>query len=173
MFGPATAQGMATRLDAVADVYAGNLLPAATAAGMAAKREATFVANDVAGGRLSHMGKRGTRLTSGFDVGAAGKTVTIALRPPGPWMILERGAKGHVIGPRRTRTTKAGHARTGPRTTWAVQGAGYAHPVRSAQHPGTGGKRAVSRAFGRMRTAASKAFHDEQVQQLRRIYGGG
>jgi hypothetical protein len=116
------------------------------------------------------MGRRGVRLSSGFDVTEAGKRVTIALRPPGAWMLVERGAKPHDIAPKR-RTTRAGHIRTAKRDRWTVQAASAAHPTRRVHHPGASGKRAITRAFGRMRTTVPKAFHDAQVAELRRIYG--
>ena len=165
MIGGPDAAGMTARLTALEAVYDGDLTVPATDAGVAAKRDATIVGIEVARGRLSHMGKRGTRLTSGFEVTNEGRRITMALRPAGAWVILQRGASGHAIGPKRARVRRAkGHPT-------AIHAASYAHPARRVHHPGTGGKQAITRTFGRMRTTIVKSFHDAQVAQLRRIYG--
>jgi hypothetical protein len=151
------------RLDTVADIYTGNLEPAAVRAGVAAKRDATLVALELTGGKLSHMGARGVRLGSGFEVLNTGRMLVIKLRPAGAWIILESGARPHVIDAHGKRRRAEGHA---------VHAAKYPHPVRSTPHPGARGKRGITRTFAKMRATVPKAFHDAQVAQMVRVFGG-
>lgn len=159
---------MAARLDAVARVYGGDLSRPAEAAARAGKADA--VAIGTALGRMSRMGRRGVKLGAGYDVANGGRRVLVALRPPGAWIIAERGATGHDIAPKR-RTTKAGRQRTGPRVGWTVAGASWGHPVGVIHHPGARGRHGVTRAFASMRDTIPRAFHDGLVAELRRIYG--
>lgn len=132
-------------------------------AAAAGKRETLDVARQL--GPLSHMGRRGVRLSAGYDIDHQGHTVTIRLRPPGAWLIAEQKSAAHTIAPRRRR------ARAADRPV-AVAADSWGHPAPAVQHPGGRGRRGIARAFAKAREAMPKAIHDEQVRQMRQIFRG-
>jgi len=139
------------------------MTPMAHAVGKGARTNVTAVAREVTGGDgvLSHMGRRGARLGMRYEVEQRGRLTFIKLAPAGPWMLTQKGAKGHTI-PRSSRRRNAK-----PRF---VMGAGYSHPVRGPiHHPGAGGKDSIQRAFARVRRDASKDFHAAYVEQLAKV----
>src|SRR5215471_5095637 len=99
----------ADRLAKVEAVLKGDWTKAGNRVGQMAKREAKATAAEVTGGsgRLRNMG-RGTTLSSGYDLANRGTQMTLKLRPPGPWIIFEQGAKGHEIRPKRSRMRGGG-----------------------------------------------------------------
>ena len=161
------AAAVQARLTAVQRAYTQDLTEPATKAAMVGKADTLEVAAQL--GRLSHMGRRGVNLSARYQIDNAGKRITFGLRPPGAWVIVERGAGAHEIRPRRGRAHSvfAGALFGGGRP--AVQGS-LAHPVAVVHHPGAHGRQGITRAFGRLRSVVPRAFHDAQVAQLRRIY---
>jgi hypothetical protein len=158
------------RLKRVEDVITGDWTAAGHQVGKRAKQEAKQVAATVTGGsgRLSHMG-RGVALNSGYDLEAKGKRLIFKLRPPGPWVIMEKGAKAHAIKPKGGRLRGGG---SGWGITPAIIAPGYDHPVYRTSHPGMRQKRgAIRKTFARVREMATPAYHDEMVKQIGRIYG--
>ena len=163
----ATDQGLAAldkRLSAVHDVLTGDMTKGGHAVGRGGRIEASAIATAVAGdGVLSNMGRKGARLGMRYNVEERGRRVELILKPAGPWVLMERGAKGHTIGkPRRGK----------PRY---LHGAAYGHPVLGPiSHPGAPGarKNAITRAFGRMRSRASRDFHAAYVAQLAEVFNG-
>ena len=128
------------------------------AAGMAAKRAALDVANDVTGGdgRLSGWGKRGVKLGVGFDQTGATE-VTINLRPGGPWKVMEQGRNGgKLIKPKKRSGAKALATPFGPRRS-VVQGA-------------MAGKGAVSKSHEQGARDAVRAAEREVAQILREVF---
>ena len=158
------------RLRRVEEVVTGDWTAAGHKVGQWAKGEAKEVAAQVTGGSgvLSHMG-RGTRLSSGYDLEQAGKRLILKLRPPGPWVIMEQGAKGHAIRPKRSRMKGGG---SGWGIDPAVIAPGYDHPVYKVSHPGMRQKRgAIRKTFTRVRAGATPQYHEEMVKQIGTIYG--
>lgn len=158
------------RLKSVEEVLTGDWTAAGHKVGGMAKREAKAVAADVTGGsgRLSHMG-RGTALSSGYDLADQGKRMTFKLRPPGPWVIMEQGAKPHAIRPKRSRLKGGG---SGWGITPAIIAPGYDHPVYRVHHPGMRQKRgAIRKTFARVRENASATYHEEMIKKIATIYG--
>lgn len=158
------------RLERVEKVITGDWSAAGHKVGQRAKREAKAVAGEVTGGsgRLTHMG-RGATLSSGYDLEEQGKRLIFKLRPPGPWVIMEQGAKPHAIRPKRSRMKGGGSG-------WGIDPAiiapGYDHPVYKVRHPGMRQKRrAIARTFARVRDIATPVYHDEMVKQIGEIYG--
>jgi hypothetical protein len=154
--------GLQSRLDAIQDLLDGDMTPMAHAVGKGARQDVTTVARSVSGGDgvLSHMGRKGARLGMRYEVEQRGRLTFIKLVPAGPWMLTQKGAKAHKI-PRTSRR------RGKPRF---VMGAGYSHPMRApVEHPGSGGRDSVQRAFAKVRASASKNFHDAYVQQLAKV----
>lgn len=162
------------RLSKVEDVLKGDWTDAGNKVGLMAKREATEVAGQVTGGSgvMSHMG-RGARLRARYDLDDQGRKCTVSLQPPGPWVIMEQGAKPHEIGPRRgARHTVFGGAMFGGQGAPAIMAPSYSHPVYRVHHPGMRQKRgAIRKTFGRIRGKASETFHDEMVKKIEAIYG--
>lgn len=166
------------RLDRVKDALTGDWSAAGHKVGQRAKREATVIAAEVTGGsgRLTHMG-RGAKLSSGYDLEAQGKRLIFKLRPPGPWVIMEQGAKAHEIRPRRSRGGGKGGGvfggvMMGGGGEAAIMGAGYSHPVYRVHHPGMRQKRgAIRKTFARVRDIATPLYHDEMDKKLAEIYG--
>lgn len=161
------------RLERVEKVISGDWTAAGHKVGQRAKREAKAVAGEVTGGsgRLTHMG-RGATLSSGYDLEEQGKRLIFKLRPPGPWVIMEQGAKPHAIGPRgsKGRTVFGGLMFGGGQR--ANQAPGYEHPVYRVHHPGMRQKRgAIRKTFSRVRDMATPVYHDEMVKQIGEIYG--
>jgi hypothetical protein len=151
-----------SRLDAIQGLLEGDMTPMAHAVGKGARQDVTAIARDVSGGDgvLSHMGRKGARLGMRYEVEQRGRLTFIKLVPAGPWMLTQKGAKAHQI-PRTSRR------RGKPRF---VMGSGYSHPVRAPiQHPGSGGRDSVQRAFVRVRQHASKNFYDAYVEQLAKV----
>ena len=161
------AAAVQARLEAVQRAYTADLTEPATKAAMVGKADTLEVAAQL--GRLTHMGRRGVNLTARYQIDNAGKRITFGLRPPGAWVIVERGAGPHAIRPRRGRAHSVFGGAVFGAGRAAVQGA-LGHPVAVAHHPGAHGRQGITRAFGRLRTVVPKAFHDAQVDQLRRIY---
>lgn len=162
---------LSRRLDAIADVYKGDLTQAGHNVGKGARTEASSVARDVTGGdqRLSHMGRKGARLGMRYDVEDQGKRVIIKLTPAGPWMLTERGAKPHTIKPKAARARGIGSGWGIDAAVWAP---GYAHPTRKPfTHPGAPGKSSIRRTMGRIRGRASADFHEGYVKQLAQAMG--
>lgn len=114
------------------------------------------------------MGK-GVTLSSGYDLENRGTLITLKLRPPGPWLIMEQGAKPHVIRPKRSRMKGGG---SGWGITPAIIGGGYSHPVYRVEHPGMRQRRgAIRKTFARVRNKASATYHDAMVEKIGDIYG--
>jgi hypothetical protein len=132
------------------------------AAGTAGKRAVVSVGGRL--GRLSHMGRKGVKLGGRYDV--AGSAVAVALRPPGAWVIVERGAKPHRIAPKRSRLRAARGGR--PPALGGGLDQPRAHVVGRAK--GRGG---IRQAFAAARPAMTDAVRDAQVEAMRRIYGIG
>ena len=152
----------AERLDRVAKLIDGDYSAMGHAVGKHARAEATVIAAAVTGGDavLSHMGRKGARLSAGYDLDNRGRRVTVKLRPGGPWVLTERGAKPHTI-PRTTRGRRK-------RKRLSINGS-----VRtSVQHPGAKGKDSITRTFGRIRGRAARDWHTEYVKELGKIYSG-
>jgi hypothetical protein len=161
------------RLERLGRVLTGDWTEAAHKAGQAGKQEAQTVGRAVTGGSgvLSHMG-RGARLGSRYEIKENGQLLEIALRPPGPWVIMTNGAKPHMIRPRggRGRTVFGGMMFGGGER--AIIAPGYAHPVSETHHPGMRQKRgAIDKAFVRMRTVVTPAYHDAMLKQVGALYG--
>lgn len=162
--------GAGARLRALEAALKGDWTAAGHKVGAMAKKEAKAIAADVTGGSgvLTHMG-RGARLGSGYDLEDQGKRMTLKLRPYGPWVIMEKGAKGHVIRPKRSRLRGGG---SGWGITPAVMAPGYDHPVYRVGHPGMRQKRgAIRKTFARVRVKGPETYHDEMVRMIAKIYG--
>ena len=99
-----------------------NLEPEATkAAALAATRDFRGEAKGF------HIGK--ARLGVGYTMTGRSSAV---ITPRGPWMLVEKGARSHVIAPKR-------RGRRGRGARAALFAPGYAHPIaRPVRHPGTG-----------------------------------
>lgn len=167
-------QAAAERLGRVGDLITGDYSKMGHAVGKHAKTEATLIAAAVTGGdgTLSHMGRRGAKLSTGYDLDNRGRRVTVKLRPGGPWVLTESGAKPHTIKPKAARVRGIG---SGWGIDPAVYAPGYAHPTRKPfTHPGTQGrqsKRSITRTFGRIRGRATRDWHEAYVDELARIMG--
>lgn len=149
-------------IDQVRTLLGANLDRLSTAGARAAKAEALRVAADL--GAMSHMG-RGVKLKAGYDVAAGGASFAVALRPPGAWVIAEKGARRHTIKPRRRRQTASGRPP-------ALAGGGLASPVARVVNARARGRRGITRAFARARAVIPDAIHAEQLRAMRAIYGG-
>lgn len=165
-----TLEAAVLRLKALEDALSGDWTQAGHAVGAMAKREAKAAAAEATGGSgvLTHMG-RGARLSSGYDLDNQGKRLTLKLRPPGPWVIMEQGAKAHVI----PKSSGRRRGRGKPRGARYLLAPGYSHPVKAPiHHPGMRQKRgAIRKTFARVRDKASPMYHDEMVKKLAEIYG--
>jgi hypothetical protein len=65
--------------------------------------------------------------------------VIVKADPAGFWKLIEKGAKPHMIRPKRARRGRGrGRGKGQGRVTAAVFASGYEHPVREVHHPGTG-----------------------------------
>ena len=153
------------KLDQIAKLL-GDPKPLVIAGSRAGKQAATVVAGEL--GPLRHMG-RGVTLRVRDDVSADNRTITIALRPAGAWVITEQGAKEHDIRPRRGSRHQVfgGALFGGGRPAVTVKG----QPVAVARGASARGRRGIARAFAKARPAIPAAIHEAQVQQMRRIYG--
>lgn len=78
----------------------------------------------VPSGRLSGVGRRGARLSVGFDAPSSTTNPQAVVRARGPWQLIESNTRPHTIKRRRRR---------------ALAGRGFG-PVASVDHPGTKGK---------------------------------
>jgi hypothetical protein len=151
-------------IDQLATLLGANLDRLSNAGARAAKAEALRVAADL--GPMSNMGRRGgVRLRAGYDVAAGGASFAVNLRPPGAWVIAERGAGRHTIRPRRRRQTASGRPP-------ALAGGGLASPVARVVNARARGRRGITRAFGRARAVIPDAIHAEQLRAMRGIFGG-
>lgn len=161
----------AERLERVNKVLSGDWTAAGHRVGKMAKAEAKDVAAEVTGGSgmLRNMG-RGTRLSSGYELEDRGRRMTLTLRPRGPWVIFEQGARGHVIGVKKSRARGGG---SGWGITPAIYARGYDHPTsKPFTHPGARTKRgAIRKTFARVRAKGSETYHTEMVKQIGQIYG--
>lgn len=83
------------------------------------------------GGRLGGVGRRGARISVGFDTPKSVVNPVALVRMRGPAHLIERDTKPHAIAPRRRRS------RSGGRRALLVPGVGMRASV---QHPGTKGK---------------------------------
>jgi hypothetical protein len=100
---------------------------AVTDAALEAKKILLDEANKVAsGGRLRNVGRSGAKLGVGFEVSTSGSGARAIVKARGPWQLVERGNRPHVIRPRRRRGKRA----------LSFDGRAYA----SVRHPGTRGK---------------------------------
>jgi hypothetical protein len=154
------------RFDAIQDLLSGDLTSCGHAVGKGGRTEAKQSARSVTGGDevLSHFGRRGVRLSYGYDLDQQGRRVTMKLRPPGPWSLVESGAKPHSI-PRSTSRRR----RRGPRVLSSPSFGPVSGPV---EHPGTRGSQAlhaVTQTFDRIDRRASKDFHDAYVELLAKV----
>jgi hypothetical protein len=91
--------------------------------------------------RLSGVGRKGAKLSVGFDMKGSGNP-TALVRARGPYHLIESDTKAHVIIPRRRRRALAGN--------------GFG-PVASVQHPGTKGKRPWAKGLAASPPAVTKA----------------
>lgn len=164
--------GLTRRLDAIGDLYAGDMTTCGHAVGKGGRVEASAIAREVSGGDsvLSHMGRRGARLGYRYDVAEQGRRVLMKLAPAGPWSLVESGAKPHTIKPKGGRSRGLG---TGWGIDAAVWASTYDHPTRKPfTHPGTQGRqarRAITRTFARTRARASRDFHDAYLVKLAKV----
>jgi len=101
-----TAAKLAGNLSKVGAELARNNRNATKYAALAFKDAALTEAKKDSGGdlRLSHFGKKGAKLSVGFDLdGDRTARATVRPRPMGPWKVLQYGAKPHLIVPGLTR----------------------------------------------------------------------
>lgn len=101
-----SAKQLGRNLAKVGEELARNNRNATKDAALAFKQSALEQARKDSGGdlRLSRFGKKGVKLSVGFEVEGATQTkATVTPRPMGPWKVLEYGAKPHLIVPGLTR----------------------------------------------------------------------
>lgn len=112
-------------------------------------------------GRLSGVGRRGARLSVGFDPPKSDTNPTALVRARGPWQLIENPTRPHEIVPKRRRRTRnrrpAVLTPQGPRTR--------------IMHPGTRGKhpweRGVRSSEHLVRQAVQREFHHALVKAFR------
>jgi hypothetical protein len=113
--------------------------PKATKA--AADAAATVLRNE--GAKYKIKGRSGGKFKLGAKVegpyGYGGNFIAyVKGEPAGFWAMIEKGTKGHWIGPKGH--TRGRRQRKGQKGAQALFGAGYAHPYQfPVWHPGTGG----------------------------------
>ena len=150
--------GLARKIGATGDALSGAALKRALAKGGKVGKDAAFdVARDVAGGDRAIImgGRRKAFLGAGYDVEQT--SVAINLRPPGLWVLFEKGAKEHQIPGRRKRNARI----------LALADGSYATTV---VHPGRGGVGAIRRASGSIRPKASAAISREMIEEIGRAW---
>jgi hypothetical protein len=150
-------------LDAVQRLITGPDLARLTRAGATAGKQAAQAVGDRLG-PLRHMG-RGVKLRARYDMTGDGRTIVIALRPPGAWVIAQSGARVHEIKPRRRRTKGTTPGRGAP----AVLTPNGPRAIVYGAH--ARGRNGIAAAFARARPAIPQAIHDAQVDAMRAIFG--
>lgn len=153
--------GIAKKIDGLADCLSGETHKRSLRkAGMAGKKAALAVAEEVAGGDRAITMGRGRRvfLGAGYDL-EGDNAVKVVLRPPGPWVLFEKGAKAHRIPKRRSDGFMA------------IQDFGHSDEgAASVDHPGRSGRRAVSRAFKRVEETVPQAYSDALFAEMARSW---
>lgn len=137
--------------------------PAVTAAAVEVVKVQRRLVAIATGGdsRLSGVGKRGARLSVGFDVkGLTNATAIIQAR--GPWQFIERDTEAHRIPRQRSRRA---------RKRVAVVGDGPEDVYASVMHPGTSGKHPFERGWQLSQTASKKAFADVELDAIAKSVG--
>ena len=115
----------------------GKVIAAANPKATKAAAEACAIIIRKHGSRFHIKGRSG----KGFELGAkiegsriSGNTgkayVVVKADPAGFWKLVEHGAEGHWIRPRRARRGRG---------KGAIHASGYEHPIREVWHPGTHG----------------------------------
>lgn len=123
--------------------------------GMAGKDEhVKVIRRDSGDMRLSGVGRRGARVNARFNLNPD----SVEFKATGPLHFLANPMSPHKIGPKKRSRAKA----------IAIPGVG---PRASAMHPGTSGKDTWNRATPDARRAVAEAFHDRQVNIIRRALG--
>jgi len=150
--------GLSRKFEVFADCLTGEQLKRAMRkGGTAGKKAALEVATQVAGGDRTIVmgGRRKVRLNAGYDI--HGTELHINLRPPGLWILFEKGAREHQIpGPRKRRA----------KILTLVDGS-FATTV---FHPGRSGVRAVGRAFAKVSDEAPKAVSEAMWDEMVRAW---
>jgi hypothetical protein len=98
---------------------------------------------------LSNMG--GVRLNVNYRT--TGGTATVRANPPGPWAIVEEGAKAHPIKVRNRRALRLANGRV---------------VARVQRHPGVPGHKPWERGVQRAEPKAVKAYEAEVDQSVER-----
>lgn len=123
--------------------------------GLAGKDEhSKRIRRDSGDGRLSGVGRNGARVGARFDAVARG----VEFKATGPLHFLANPMSPHKITPKKRSRAKV----------LAIPGIG---PRASAMHPGTRGKDTWNKATPDARKAVADAFHDRQVNIIRRALG--
>lgn len=134
-----------------------------------AKRELTGAARDMAGPdqRLSGVGKRGARISVGYNVRRDGDRSSALVIARGPWQLVEGDTKAHTIP--RQRFTKKGRrtAATRRRVVRTPYG-----PRSVVNHPGTKGKGRYRYIRGELRRDTEKIIVRAHSRALARATGG-
>ena len=158
-------EGLVKVFDQTADILSGEAMKRCLrASGMAAKKAALNVAEQVVGGDRAIVmgGRRKVTLGAGYDI-AGDSSVSVALKPPGPWVLFDKGAKDHHI-PRARRRASSKVLRF-PMSD--EQGSGYA---RYSNVRGIRGKRAVARAFAKAQDEGTSEFGKAVLKEVARVW---
>lgn len=121
-------------------------------------------------GVLSGVGKRGARVGGRFEIVAAGTGAVV--RATGPYELIERDTKAHVIpkqldalnAARRKRQLRAGFKARKPLN---IPGIGFR---RSVHHPGTHGKHPFERAVAAYTPKAVGVYQRQMAAALQRTF---
>lgn len=112
-------------------------------------------------GRLSGVGKRGARLSVGFDPPKSDVNPTALVRARGPWQLIENSTRPHVIVPKRRRRVRT---RRGAVLTPQGPRARISHPGTTGKHPWERGLRSSEHL---VRQAVQREFHQALVKAFR------
>lgn len=150
--------GLERKIGALGDTLEGAPFKRAMGkAGKAGKDEALSVAQDAAGGdrQIVMGGRRRVYLGAGYDVESS--SVAINLRPPGAWVLFEKGAGEHQIPSARKRRAKILTLVDGSYATTVV-------------HPGRSGVGAIRRAARKIEDKAPPAFARALFEEMARAW---
>ena len=111
---------------------------------------------------LSHVGKKGKKLSVGYDVQGSGSLTIATVQARGPWPIVNNKTSAHLIGVGRRKVKKQGY----------LMAPGAAHPVLGPiAHPGTKGKGGWQKGAAAAAGPVSKVIAAGPTNEIRRVLG--
>lgn len=137
--------------------------------------------------RLRNVGKSGAKLSVGLEVNGRGEMASARVFAKGPWQLIERSTRPHLIIPKGARGLGAGRTakirnassllEVAPRLSGLKIGFGRGAVLKVgdgfaayAKHPGTRGKHPWADASGPAALAAARVMESSVEAVMRRIF---